>query len=668
MGRMATSSFRMENRKGGVAVNSVSEKTVLTTCTRDCPDGCSILATVRDGKLVALRGNPEHPVTRGFLCRRSRDFIRRIYSPNRVLTPMRKVDGSWKAISWDDALDLAAEKLAFYRDRYGSLSILHYQDNGSTAALKLLNKRFFNLFGGVTTTSGTLCGGAGIAGQTMDFGYRTAHEPLDVPNSRLILIWGRNPMATNVHLVPFLKEARAKGATLVLIDPVRTRTAELCDLHYQPRPGSDGFLAAGMAKVLLEEGLVDWDFVENHSEGFPRCRATLDGLSLDWLAEQCGIPLAEIRKLALMYGGTKPAAIWAGWGLQRREYGAEIYRLLDALAAMAGNIGVPGGGVSHGMEEREYWDWSVVAPEAARASRAIPRPIIGEGMLQAQDPPLKMAFVTCANPATQAPDSLQVRAAFQRMEFTVLVDSFLTDTADLADLFLPTTSPFEEEDLVGNYSHHWLGPVNPVIEPLGEARTDLQIFQGLAERLGIRGMEGTATEWLRRMATPLLPLGITLEMLKEGPVRHPTAPRVPFADRVFPTPSGKFRFTSEVPENPAADRNGRFVLLSTHPDSSVHAQILPEDQGEPLEIRMNPADAQKLGLSKGAEIRLKAAVGEISGRVLLDETMGQGVLHCYQGGWIKFGVGVNQVVPGILTRQGLCAGFYEAVVEVKREN
>ncbi|MHB0868726.1 MAG: molybdopterin-containing oxidoreductase family protein [Chloroflexota bacterium] len=643
-----------------------AEKVVVTTCTRDCPDGCSMLATVRDGRLVALRGNPDHPVTQGFLCRRSRDYIRRVYSPNRILHPMKRVDGSWERISWDEALDLAAGRIAEYRSRYGNLSIMHYQDNGSMAALKMLNSRFFNLLGGVTLASGTLCGGAGIAAQTMDFGYRTAHEPVDLPNSRLVLIWGRNPVATNVHLVPFLKQARAQGATLVLIDPVRTRTAELCDLHYQPLPGSDGYLAAAIGRILLEENLVDWEFVRDHSEGFDSYRAALEPLSLEWLSDQCGIPLEEIRKLAHMYGSTKPASIWAGWGVQRREFGAEIYRLLDAIAALTGNIGVPGGGVSHGMEEREYWDRDLKAPEAARFHRGIPKATLGEGMLAAQDPPIKMVVVTGANPANQAPHSLRVREAFQRTEFLVVIDGFMTDTADLAHLFLPTTSPFEEEDLVGSYGHQWLGPVNPAIEPPSEARTDLQIFQALAERLGIQGMEGTATEWLRRLAAPLLPLGITLETLQQGPVRHPTQPTVPFESRVFPTPSGRFHFTSEVPPNPAANRNGSFVLISSHPETSVHSQILPEDQGKPLQLRMNPRDAERLGLAEGDPVAMKAMGGRVEGVLALEATLGQGVLHCDQGGWIKFGVGVNRVTPGVLSRQGLCAGFYEAIVDVEK--
>ncbi|MGI5835892.1 MAG: molybdopterin-dependent oxidoreductase [Chloroflexota bacterium] len=644
-----------------------AEKVILTTCTRDCPDGCSMLATVKNGRMVSLRGNPDHPVTRGFLCRRSRDFIRRVYSPNRVLHPMRKVDGSWQRISWADALDIVAENIADYRDRYGLLSIMHYQDNGSMTALKMLNARFFNLLGGATTAVGTLCGGAGIAGQTMDFGYRTAHEPMDLPNSRLVLIWGRNPMVTNVHLVPFLKEAKAKGATLVLIDPIRTRTADLCDLHYQPTPGSDGYLAAAIGKILLEEGLVDRDFIENHTEGFQAYLAALDGFSLEWLASQCAIPLEDIRKLALMYGTTKPASIWAGWGVQRREYGAEIYRLMDALAAITGNIGVPGGGVSHGMEEREYWDWSLKAPEAARVHRGIPKAKLGEGILDAKDPPVKMIVVTCANPATQAPHSLKVREAFRSREFVVVLDSFITDTADLAHIFLPVTSSFEEDDLVGSYGHQWLGPVNPVIEPLGEARTDLQIFQGLAERLGIQGMEGTATDWLRRLAAPLEPLGVTYEMLKAGPLRHPTQPSVPFQDRTFPTPSGRFRFTADVPPNPVAEHPGDFVLLSVHSEKAIHAQLLPEDQGKPLEVRMSLTDADGLGLTEGDWLVLKAGEGRVEAQVALDRSLAKGVLCCDQGGWIKFSHGVNQVIPGILSNHGLCAGFYEAIVQVEKK-
>ena len=581
-------------------------RTVVTTCTRDCPDGCGMLAEVRDGKLVGLRGNPDHPITRGFLCSRASNYVRRVYSPNRITTPLKKVDGEWKRASWDEALDMAAGKIARFRDEYGPLSILHYFENGSTAGLKLLTRRFFNLLGGATTVGGSLCGGAGIAGQTLDFGLRTAHEPTDIPNSRLVILWGRNPMATNVHLVPFLREAKKRGAKLVLIDPLRTRTAEMCDLHLQPLPGSDGYLAAAMARVILEEGLADEAFISGHTEGFDGYRAALEGCSTEWLAEQCGLEPTQIRDLALLYGQTKPASIWTGWGLQRREFGAEIFRLIDALAALTGNIGIPGGGVSHGMEEREYWDAGLVADRAARYRREIPRPVIGEGILRADDPPIKMIAVTCGNPANQAPASLKVREAFGKAEFVMVVDSFLTDTADTAHLFLPATSPFEEEDLVGSFGHHWLGPVNPAIEPVGEARTDLQIFQAIAERLGIEGMRGTTKEWLQKLAAPLAPHGITLGMLQAGPARPPHAPAVPFEGGAFPTPSGRFQFASELPPNPASGRGERFVLLSTHPETSIHAQILPEDQGELMAVRMNPADAGRLGLGEGEEVVLRA--------------------------------------------------------------
>ena len=330
----------------------------------------------------------------------------------------------------------------------------------------------------------------------------------------------------------------------MLIDPIRTRTADLCDLHYQPTPGSDGYLAAAIGKILLEEGLVDRDFIENHTEGFQAYLAALDGFSLEWLASQCAIPLEDIRKLALMYGTTKPASIWAGWGVQRREYGAEIYRLMDALAAITGNIGVPGGGVSHGMEEREYWDWSLKAPEAARVHRGIPKAKLGEGILDAKDPPVKMIVVTCANPATQAPHSLKVRESFRSREFVVVLDSFITDTADLALSSCRSPRPS------GRMTWWELRP--PVVgagEPgdraLGEARTDLQIFQGLAGGWASRVWRDghrVASAACCAVRTP----GDYPGDVEGGAVAasHPAFGAIPGSH--LPHPSGRFRFTADA--------------------------------------------------------------------------------------------------------------------------
>ena len=242
-------------------------KVVTTACTRDCPGACSILAYVDNGKVVKLRGNPDHEITGGFLCDKAARYLEeRLYNPERIVYPMRKQNGDWIRISWKEAIDLAASYIKSVIKKYGSLSILYYQGYGSRTALRLLNRRFFNTLGGVSTLYGTLCSGTGVSGQELDFGVRISHDPLDHLNSKVIIIWGRNPAVTDIHLWRILKKAKKKGAILVTIDPIETKTAEQSDIFIQPAPGSDIYLAMALSKIILRKGLVDWNFIKKNTQ------------------------------------------------------------------------------------------------------------------------------------------------------------------------------------------------------------------------------------------------------------------------------------------------------------------------------------------------------------------------------------------------------------------
>jgi anaerobic selenocysteine-containing dehydrogenase len=334
----------------------------------------------------------------------------------------------------------------------------------------MVNRRFFNLLGGATFAGGSLCGGAGIAAQSRDFGLRTSHDPLDLLNSRLILIWGRNPAWTNVHLVPILNEARRKGAPVVLVDPIATATAGLVDLHVAPRPGSDAFLALGMAKAAIESGAVDQAQVRGCSENYDGFVGLAGRVDLQQIGEVTGLSSQEIIELARLYCQRKPAAILTGWGVQRRRNGANIYRFLDALGMVTGNVGRPGGGVSHGRDEWRWFDRSVCLPHLARERREIPKPQMGWGLLGAGEPPIKVAVISGSNPVNQCPNSGLVRKGLDAVDFKVVLDMFMTDTASLADVFLPTTHFLQEQDLVGSYWHNYVMPVNVAQARLGEER------------------------------------------------------------------------------------------------------------------------------------------------------------------------------------------------------
>jgi anaerobic selenocysteine-containing dehydrogenase len=411
-------------------------KTV-TACTRDCPGACSIIANVKNGKVIKLRGNKEHDVTAGFLCKNTAHYLENyFYSPNRILHPLLKENGEWKSVSWNEALDIAASKISEVIEEYGSSAVLYYQGFGARTALQTMNKRFFNLLGGVTTTYGTVCGGIGHTAMEMDFGTKISHDPLDYLNSNLIIIWGRNPAVTDVHLWRILKKANRNGTKLVVIDPVKTKTANHADLFMQPAPGSDQYLAMAMAKIILARN----GFIERYTQNFDSYKKILDRYSLESLACKCGVDIAEVEELTRIYAKGKPSSIVTGWGIHRYLQGQIAFRMIDALVAITGNIGVSGGGVSQGFEEYEYFDFSVELDEFGKNQRRISMPEIGEAILNTDNPPIKLIFLASGNPVALNPNSLKVKEGFESADFVIMIDHFLNDTSDSADLFLPSTT------------------------------------------------------------------------------------------------------------------------------------------------------------------------------------------------------------------------------------
>jgi anaerobic selenocysteine-containing dehydrogenase len=649
------------------------DKVVYTSCTLDCPDGCGIKAYVRDGRVVKLAGDPDHEFTRGYLCAKTYHYPDRVYSPERQLRPLRRKNlaagAEWEPIGWDEALNLIVERIRHYRDEIGPLSIMHYQRTGSWGATKQLSRRFWNLLGGVTVASGSLCSGAARAGQTLDFGMRLGHDPMDIVNSRFVLLWGRNPLATNLHMVPLLKEVSARGGKIVIIDPVRSESASFCDDHVQPKVASDAELAMAMAKVILEEQLEDRTFIDRHAQGFDEYRRLLDRRSFEELCRGCEVPRDQVRSLARAYALAKPAAILLGWGLNKYQHSAEIFRCVDALGALCGHIGVAGGGVTHGFATQRHFDKAVEAESLREQHRAIPEPLLGRGLLDLKEPPVRMMMINGGNPVNQSPNSRLVAQAFKQLEFVVVVDSFLTDTADYAHVFLPTTTFLEEEDMLVSWGHNIIGGVNPAIEPIGEARSDLWIYQRLAERLGFGdAMAGTPRDWLKRIFAPLEAKGVSVESVLSGPVRCPTAPMVPFADRVFPTRSGKFEFISEM-HNPKRTVPGfPLTLVTNFSKKWLLSQMLEKDHPAVPFIRIGTETAGAFGIAHGEMIIIRSAVGQLEVEAIVDPRVGRGMVIMPVGTWIKRGGGANVLTEDIISNFGEMAAYGETRVTLERLN
>lgn len=624
-----------------------------------------MLATVEAGRVVALRGDPDHPVTRGFLCHRTDRFVEeRQYSPERLLEPLVRRGGRLEPASWDEALDRVAAELRDARDRLGPASILHYQSGGSLGLLKQLNRHFFELFGPVTTKRGDICSGAGDAAQVLDMGLEDAHDLDDLTNSRTIVLWGKNVAETGVHLIPHLRAARARGAEVILVDPVHhARTARLCDRYVQPRPGADRFLALAMARAMLDGGLHD-PAAPSYTDGFDAFARLAHSRSLDELCALADVEPSVAVDLARAYAVNKPSALFVGWGLGRRAAGAATIRLLDALGALSGNLGIPGGGVSFYFQRRGGFDTSFVARPQNAGARTFCEPLLGEEILRAS-PPVAVAVIDNANPVSQLPDAKTVARALASIDCLVVLDSFLTETAELAAVVLPTATMLEQHDVVGAYGNAYVQLAQPVVAPPPGARSDLDVYRALAERLGFGdAMAAPAEAWIDRLLAPMAGSGVTRERLASGGLRKPHAPRVLFEGRVFPTPSGRFQLVTELPDVPVTPPDDfplQLMSISTYRNQSSQIPRAVQEAA-PAEVVVHPDAAG--GLRDGDAARVVSPIGEAVVRVRLDSAQRRDVLIFPKGRWAKYG-GPNALVRARLTDHGEGAAYYDECVRLE---
>jgi len=627
-----------------------------TACSLDCFDACGIVAEVAGGRIVKLGGDPTHPFTRGALCHKVNHYLRdRFYHPDRQLHPLRKVDGAWQRIAWDDALDLVAEKLLRAKERDGTLSVLYHKGNGSFAGLKIMGERFFNLYGGVTQAVGRFCGGEADYGTTQSFGACEIHDPLDLAeHTRLFLIWGRNPAVTNIHMMPVLKQARARGARAIVIDPAVTKTVRYCDAHVQPRPGSDGHLAIGMAKVILARRPVDRERIAAISDHLAGYLALLDGVSMDEVARRTDLTEAAMAALALEYADTPPATILQGIGLQQYTRGGQTYRLIAALGMLTGNVGRPGGGVNFGN-----WPWAIMHKPVAldrRTSpvRTVPVSKLTEALATTRDPRLTTAFFTSTNLVNQMPDTRGMQRELARLDFRVCVDQFLTDTAECCDVFLPSTTMLEEEDFLPSYGHQDLQLMQPLVAPQGDARTDLTIYQQLADRLGFGAdMAGSPASWIDQL-TSTFP-GVSHATLREagGRLRPDGTPRVPWADGTFKTPSGRFAFPPVLDDDPVLPPPDYPLHLTfVASEGAINSQVRDDRRREGgVSARVHPAAAAASGLADGDRARLVSARGALGVTLACDAAQRRDTVLLEKGDWAKYDRGAN-----VLTEPRFTAG------------
>ncbi|MFZ5426644.1 MAG: molybdopterin-dependent oxidoreductase [Thermodesulfobacteriota bacterium] len=681
-------------------MDKVAKKETVTTCTRDCPSACGLVAIVEDGRLACLRGNPEHPLNRGGCCAKMKDYVRRVYSPERILHPMRRDGSRWTRISWGEALDLLADKLKACVSESGPESILHYQGYGERTALKLLNARFFAHLGGVTGLRGSLCGGTAHAAMVQDFGERISHDPLDHLNACTVILWGRNPAATQFNMTRILSKVRREGGRVWLVDPAASESLVLCDRYIQLRPGGDLHLALGAIRAALENGWHDKRFISERTEGFEKFREIAYSRSVEEHSALAGVETGVVTTLGKAMRRESPAAILLGWGMHRRKDAHLAVRAIDALSAVTGNIGIPGGGVSQGFEEYGPFDQSVWGLDMHQPRRALLMPRIGQEIMAANAPRIRAMVVSAANPACMAPDSDAVARAMESLEFTACMGHFMDDTARLSHLFLPCATFLEQDDVAAAYGHNYLGPVNKAIEPLGECRSQFDIYQDLARRFPFADeYVKPLDEWLSIICRPFLSKGFTLDQLRAGPIRDPAAPMAPWQGTPFATPSGRFRFLTslsagtgaeqprvqgddppggsgqrersplcppEAPEAAASPAHAYPLTLLTTGSPRHLCSELSLAGHDPLPVaRIHPGAGHALGVRDNSPAWLESPLGRVKVRVLFDPRQRGDVCLCRRGGWVSAGHGLNRLVAAGPSLLGDGTPYYDTRVTLR---
>lgn len=715
---------------------------VHAVCSHDCPDSCGVLVTVNpEGRAVKIQGDPAHPVTQGFLCGKVAKYLDRVYSPDRVLYPLMRKAGvpkgslkrgsereAYERVSWDEALDAIAARLKQIAERYGPESILPYSYAGNMGLLGYgsMDRRFFHRLGG-SQLARTICSEAGGVAWNLVYGKKLGTPPEDFQHAKLILAWGGNIHGNNIHLWPFIKQARRNGARLIVIDPYKTRTAALADWHIAIRPGTDVALALGLMHVILRESLEDRAYIDAMTHGFPQLAERVREYTPERVAAWTGMTPAEVEQLAREYATAKPAALRLNYGVQRGENGGAAVRAIAMLPALIGAWKHRGGGGWLSTSGAFAWNkHAVERPDLALASplgrlaRTVNMSALGQALTELgqngdahNGPAVHALFVYNSNPGAIAPNHNAVTRGLARKDlFTVVHEQFFTDTTDYADYILPATTFLEHTDIQGAYGHYFVQLSQQAVEPLGEARTNVWLFSQLAQRMGFA--EACFRETPEEMIAAALSITsdghsanpdmehITFDDLREkGHVplafyREPEAhPFQPYTEGTLPTPTGKVEFYSEALAAQHQDPLPAFVaptesrwskgaerfpleflgrksdnyMNSTFANLDGHREMQAKTGQTSQKLEMHSEDAKARGIASGGKVRIWNDRGSITLTALVDDTIVPAGVVAAKLDWAKLRAdkaNVNVLTSERLTDLGASPTFYSTLVEVER--
>lgn len=640
-------------------------------CTLDCFDCCKFNVYVEDNNIIKIEGDKEHPYTKGFVCKKGLAHLDRLNHKDRIYSPMIKRDNKWMEISFDEALDIMAEKLKIYKADFGSKSIMYYEQYGNGAILKSIGNIFFNMYGGVSTSKGGPCWSAGITAQKYDFGDVRSHSLEDMLNSKSIFVWGKNPAFTTIHTMKMIRKAKANGSKIVVIDPIYTETAKISDLYIRVKPGGDCALALAMGKIIIEKGLCDFEYIDSYVLGFNDYRRYVESLDIDKLLKRSGVSRDDLENLVELYTN-KYSTLLLGYGMQKYKNGGNTIRAIDVLGAITGQIGFSGGGVNYANkvypkivngdpynseklgDNRLFYvsDISDFIDETIKGdtyykNKIFTKDIKNRGDLEKLNIPIKMAVITKSNLLNQLADLNKLKDSINKIEFKVCFDMFMTDTANMCDMFIPTTSTLESEDLLfSSMTNPYIIYNEKLVEPKNKYMDEYYFFRELAKRTGIDEYPlASKKEYLTKVIEPLKDYyeDISLDKIRD---EYITIHRnVPWEDKKFLTPSGKFEI-SLYKDNFSDSREGKFRLLTNHGRDSLSSQHFMDTEGI-SKAYINTNMARRIDISNGEIINLKSTNGVIKVEVIIDESVIDDVVMMYVGWWNKHGN------PNLLTESGI---------------
>jgi len=671
--------------------------TYTTACPRNCYSTCSFKVTVENEKIISIEPHASNQATPEGPCIKGLAYVERAHSEDRILTPQLKgSDGNFQPISWEEALNLITDKLQHYKNSFGSQSVFFYAASGMSGLLNSVSHSFWDLYGGVTTTYGNLCWPAGLEATRLTLGANKHNPPWDLEHARLIVLWGKNPVESNIQEMIHIDKALEKGAKLVTIDPRRSPSCERGQYLIQLKPGTDAALALGVAHELIRNNWIDRTYIDKYVVGFDDFARRAAEYPVNRVSQICDIPEESIRLFAKLIDNNPGMTMIPGYGMQRFSNGGQSIRSILALSVITGNIGKKGA-CWHYANLQSYVFDSLKEPLSyfpkinakPKFRRAVSMAKLGDDLYHLVDPEIKMIWVERGNPLTQNPDSKQVKKAFQKAEFRVVVDQFITDTAQEANLILPAKNMFEQSDIIGSYWNPYVQLKQKVIEPAGEVKPETEIYYLLAQKLGFakehienyfpapndEAIEAYLNKHLK--AFPEL----SLEKLKQGPLIASQHEDLPFADGIFNTPSRKIELYSTEAEKlwsvdplpdyvPLERSDYPLQLMSPNSKNRIHSQfgnlnVIKQFEPETL-LFIHPTDAENRDVNDGELVQLYNDKGSSEVKICFDMGLKSGCVVLTNGHWYQDGSSPNLFTKGKETDMGHGTAFHDTYVDCEK--